>query len=110
MGTSYKRSHQVHAPLGENILKHLLLQDVLLLNTASIYYHLHRCTNMAAVVLCTHIDLTQDDIDNTADDDEEVKHVPRVSKVALGYTDYTGAWRKNYFGKGRTSSILKKTH
>lgn len=32
---------------------------------------------------CTHIDFTQDDINNTADDDNEIKDIPGVSKVAL---------------------------
>ena len=34
-------------------------------------------------IICTHIDFTQDDINNAADDDNEVKDVPGVSKVAL---------------------------
>lgn len=33
--------------------------------------------------MCTHIDFTQDDINNAPDDDNEVKDVPGVSKVTL---------------------------
>ena len=32
----------------------------------------------------THVDLTKDDVDDAADDDQEVKHVPGVPKIALG--------------------------
>lgn len=31
----------------------------------------------------THVDFTQDDINNAANDDNEVKDIPGVSKVAL---------------------------
>ena len=34
-------------------------------------------------MICTHIDFTQDDINNATNDNDEVKHVPGVSKVAL---------------------------
>lgn len=34
-------------------------------------------------MICTHIDFTQDDINNATDDNDEVKHIPGVSKVAL---------------------------
>lgn len=32
----------------------------------------------------THIDLTEDDVDDAADNDQEVEHVPGVPEVALG--------------------------
>ena len=32
----------------------------------------------------THIDFTQDDVNDAADEDDKVKDVPRVSKVTLG--------------------------
>ena len=34
-------------------------------------------------MICTHIDFTQDDINDATNDDNEVKHVPRVPEVAL---------------------------
>lgn len=34
-------------------------------------------------MICTHIDFTQDDVNDATDDDNEVKHVPRVPEVAL---------------------------
>lgn len=32
----------------------------------------------------THINLAEDDIDDAANDDQEVKHIPGVTKIALG--------------------------
>lgn len=32
---------------------------------------------------CPYVDFTEDDINNATDDNNEVKHVPWVSKVAL---------------------------
>lgn len=34
-------------------------------------------------VICTHIDFAQDDINNAANDNNEIKDIPGVSKVAL---------------------------
>ena len=32
----------------------------------------------------TYVDLTEDDVDDAADDNQKVKHVPGVPKIALG--------------------------
>lgn len=32
----------------------------------------------------THVSLTEDDVDDAANDNQEVKHVPGVPKIALG--------------------------
>lgn len=52
-------------------------------NDNLISVELIRVDKKKCFIICTHIDFTQDDINNATNDDNEVKDVPGVSKVAL---------------------------
>lgn len=91
-GTNQLLGHD-YIILGQNI-KHiqsfqfpLLTGEVSLDNTGTfLIQHLHLISEDLIRIdksISTHIDFTQDDINNAPDDDDEVKDVPGVSKVAL---------------------------
>lgn len=46
----------------------------------------------------THVDFTEDDVDDAADDNQEVKHIPGVTKIALGRTAWENP-RVSFSGK-----------
>lgn len=52
-------------------------------DTSIHFFKLVRISALMIINKTTHINFTQDDIHHAADDDDEVKDVPGVSKVAL---------------------------